>query len=371
MNSDAYSKFLGSVDGSGYYRQAGTCSGVRNSELSRVSSSVKNAHNRLGEALEAVEMGFSAGGGKVCWAVDFDDLFAQLAKLVRQHNVDSYSIMRAGNDGVFEELGVRYFFEDKGIAEKAVGAMRLWVVDMLIADEGYAMMVDNVDGVPTSGGRGGVDVFIATIDKVGVSLADAAHYASLKGKGGMALVRGGRGMYLFLVDNGRTNVFSKPVERGIMACAGCGRCKEVCPVSVMVGGRKGYDNVLWGPTGSVLLPRMEDEDEYAFVSMACTMCGRCEEVCPMQLNIRDMILACRANLVSERVFDKEDARRLRVLRWLLSSRRWLNSGRGVRDVTLRWLRWSGLKAWLKGRGRLRLPLAKKSFNARVVKGNEK
>lgn len=103
---------------------------------------------------------------------------------------------------------------------------------------------------------------------------------------------GPREVHLVLLDNGRTKVMNGPYQR-ILGCIRCGACLNVCPVYRQVSGHA-YGHVYPGPLGAVLVPAMEGVDKFGHLAKASSLCGACEEVCPVKIPIPEMLLRLRA-----------------------------------------------------------------------------
>ncbi|HLV90598.1 MAG: iron-sulfur cluster-binding protein [Acidimicrobiales bacterium] len=98
-------------------------------------------------------------------------------------------------------------------------------------------------------------------------------------------------VHVVIVDNGRTAVLSGDTAE-ILACIRCGACLNVCPVFRTVGGH-GYGSVYSGPVGAVLTPSLEGLGPWSDLPYASTLCGACEEVCPVGIRIPSMLLELR------------------------------------------------------------------------------
>ncbi len=98
-------------------------------------------------------------------------------------------------------------------------------------------------------------------------------------------------MYVILLDNGRTNLL-KPEVRESMYCIRCGSCLNACPVYKNIGGHA-YGATYSGPIGSVITPHLKGMSEYKHLSYASSLCGNCTEVCPVKINIHEMLLENR------------------------------------------------------------------------------
>jgi len=100
-------------------------------------------------------------------------------------------------------------------------------------------------------------------------------------------------MYVIFVDNGRTDVLATDC-REILRCIRCGACLNVCPVFRQSGGHA-YRSVYPGPVGAVLTPllRQAQFPEYADLPKASSLCGACNEVCPVDIPIPDLLLKLR------------------------------------------------------------------------------
>ncbi|MDR3568087.1 MAG: lactate utilization protein B [Syntrophobacteraceae bacterium] len=92
---------------------------------------------------------------------------------------------------------------------------------------------------------------------------------------------GPRELHVVLLDNGRSSLAAGQF-REMLHCLHCGACLNSCPVYRAVGGHA-YESVYPGPMGDVLSPLLWGLDAYADLPDACTLCGRCAEVCPMRI----------------------------------------------------------------------------------------
>lgn len=98
-------------------------------------------------------------------------------------------------------------------------------------------------------------------------------------------------MIVILLDNGRTNLL-KPKTREGLYCIRCGACLNACPVYKNIGGHA-YGTTYSGPIGSVITPHLKDIGEWKHLSYASSLCGNCTEVCPVRINIHELLLENR------------------------------------------------------------------------------
>lgn len=96
-------------------------------------------------------------------------------------------------------------------------------------------------------------------------------------------------MIVILLDNGRTNLLSNTKTRESLYCIRCGACLNACPVYKNIGGHA-YGSTYSGPIGKVITPHLEDIKSYKHLSYASSLCGNCTEVCPVRINLHELIL---------------------------------------------------------------------------------
>lgn len=96
-------------------------------------------------------------------------------------------------------------------------------------------------------------------------------------------------MYVILLDNGRTNLLANPKAREALYCIRCGACLNACPVYKNIGGHS-YDTTYSGPIGKVITPHLSGLHEYKHLSYASSLCGNCTEVCPVKINLHELLL---------------------------------------------------------------------------------
>jgi L-lactate dehydrogenase complex protein LldF len=107
---------------------------------------------------------------------------------------------------------------------------------------------------------------------------------------------GPREFHLVLVDNGRTNVLADAVGRQALNCIRCSACLNVCPVYERTGGHA-YGSTYPGPIGAILTPMLMGVDRAASLPYASSLCGACYEVCPVKINIPEVLVHLRRQVV--------------------------------------------------------------------------
>jgi L-lactate dehydrogenase complex protein LldF len=100
-------------------------------------------------------------------------------------------------------------------------------------------------------------------------------------------------LHVVFLDNGRTNVLASNC-REILRCIRCGACQNVCPIYRQASGHA-YRTTYGGPIGAVLSPLLFGDrfPELADLPKASTLCGACQEVCPVNIPIPDLLLRLR------------------------------------------------------------------------------
>jgi L-lactate dehydrogenase complex protein LldF len=125
---------------------------------------------------------------------------------------------------------------------------------------------------------------------------------------GVAAGDGPQEFHLVLLDNGRTNVLADEVGRQTLNCIRCSACLNICPVYERTGGHA-YGSVYPGPIGAILTPQLVGVEHAASLPYASSLCGACYDVCPVKINIPEVLVHMRG----EAVRAKQDAGGLKAL----------------------------------------------------------
>lgn len=103
-------------------------------------------------------------------------------------------------------------------------------------------------------------------------------------------------MFVILLDNKRTKLFDNDEQYPALKCIRCGACLNACPIYRNIGGYT-YDSTYSGPIGSVITPFFKGLKAYNHLSSACSVCGKCTEVCPVKIPLHHMLLVNRRDAV--------------------------------------------------------------------------
>ena len=176
--------------------------------------------------------------------------------------------------------------------------------NFLIAETGQHVLVTNEGNGDLTSNLPRVQIVIVGIEKVVPTLEDAScllrllarsatgqhfsNYTSLmSGPRREDDIDGPEQFHIVLVDNHRTDMLAGEL-REMLRCFRCGACINHCPVYGSVGGHA-YGWVYPGPMGSVVTPAMIGIENAPDLPHACTLNGRCAEVCPMSIPLPDLL----------------------------------------------------------------------------------
>jgi L-lactate dehydrogenase complex protein LldF len=109
---------------------------------------------------------------------------------------------------------------------------------------------------------------------------------------------GPKAFHVILLDNGRTRLLQEETERETLACIRCGACLNACPVYRETGGHA-YGSIYSGPIGAILSPQLQGLQHSRSLPYASTLCGACYEVCPVKINIPEVLIHLRGRVVRE------------------------------------------------------------------------
>jgi len=121
---------------------------------------------------------------------------------------------------------------------------------------------------------------------------------------------GAKELHIVMLDNGRAEILSGEC-REILKCIRCGACMNVCPVYRTVGGHS-YGWTYPGPMGIVLTTLLTGMAKSHPLVDASTLCGACDEVCPVRIPLVDLFLKLREQRVREGFSKPMEKRGMRV-----------------------------------------------------------
>ncbi len=104
--------------------------------------------------------------------------------------------------------------------------------------------------------------------------------------------------HVVLLDNGRSPILADKEARQTLQCIRCAACLNACPVYHQTGGHA-YESVYAGPIGAILTPQLHGMKEGRSLPYASSLCGACYEVCPVKINIPEVLIHLRGKVVRE------------------------------------------------------------------------
>jgi L-lactate dehydrogenase complex protein LldF len=245
--------------------------------------------------------------------------------------------------------------------------------NFLIADPGSVALTENEGNILFSSGVPDVHIVIASIDKIIPTITDletlwpllATYGSGQKITSYNTIVNGPRKgkendgpkeLYIILVDNWRSEVLAKNQQRKALTCIKCGACANICPVFKTIGGQVyGLPNP--SPIGAVTAQHTHGRAEYKHLSEASTLCGKCDNVCPVNIDIHNLLIENRNENREAENKGFFDNYTWKAIRGAMLNRKKMNRGETFKNLIIKS---SYKKDW--GESREFPSTAKKSFN---------
>ena len=140
-----------------------------------------------------------------------------------------------------------------------------------------------------------LDVFLKLLPRSGTGQRLTTYQSLITGTKRNPNDEGPEEVHIILMDNGRSKMLAHPVTRQSLACIRCGACLNACPVYQAVGGHA-YGSVYPGPIGAVITPQLIGIEKTKQLPYASSLCGACREVCPVKIDIPELLLHLRAEI---------------------------------------------------------------------------
>ena len=212
----------------------------------------------------------------------------QVAKIFKQENSDPEFLTQIAR----EQLREHFKSADAAISG----------VNFAIASEGAFVVCTNEGNADLGTSLAKVHIAVMGIEKIVPNLEDLGVFLRLLARSatGQPITTytsffkkpsEGKEIHLIIVDNGRSNILKEPTFANALKCIRCGACMNTCPVFRRVGGHE-YNYVIPGPIGSNLAAS-RDIKKYGKLAFASTLCGSCDNVCPVQINLHEQLVAYR------------------------------------------------------------------------------
>ncbi len=202
-----------------------------------------------------------------------------------------------------EALRQRFLQADMGISGVNFGVADSGAI-ALVTNEGNGRLTTTVPRIHVA--IMGIERMVESLDDLGIMLQVLARSATgqklsvyttlISGPARPHEPDGPEEFHLILLDNGRSKILGSQYAESLM-CIRCGACLNICPVYQTIGGHA-YGGVYPGPIGAVLTPLLQpDVTDQHQLPYASSLCGACQEVCPVRIAIPDMLLRLRADAV--------------------------------------------------------------------------
>jgi L-lactate dehydrogenase complex protein LldF len=262
---------------------------------------------------------------------DVEELTATARRVLRRKFIEA-ELGISGVNFAVAETGTVVVVENEGNARLSTSIPRIHVALM-----GIEKVLPRAEDLP---------VFLKLLIRSATGQKITSYVNLISGPRRAGEVDGPDQFYLVIVDNGRSRMLDDPLLRQTLYCIRCGACLNVCPVFQRIGGHA-YGSVYQGPIGAILTPQLLSAREAADHPFASSLCGACHEVCPVKIEIPEILLRLRARV-------KAEASGNRIERLVMAIWAWFMRSSSRYEVAARWLR--RLYPVLVRGGRMRPPI---------------
>lgn len=220
---------------------------------------------------------------ELAYTEDVDELTLSARKILR----NKFANADAGISGVnfaVAETGTLCLVENEGN-----GRLSTTVPDLHIAITGIEKVIEKLEDLPP---------LLNILPKTATGQPITTYVNMISGARKANEKDGPQEVHLVLMDNARSDIYSSDEFIDTLRCIRCGTCINHCPVYVQVGGHA-YGSTYPGPIGTVLEPQRIGLKQMGNLTSACSLCGACAEVCPVQIPLPTLINQLRAESINQ------------------------------------------------------------------------
>jgi L-lactate utilization protein LutB len=310
---------------------------------------------------------------KVIWATNAEDALQEIAAISNQQNLpvffdDAQIIKEIDKDFQSTKFNINKAtnFESSFIA--------LTKADFIVADSSSIVCLNHERNTKKLQGGAVTQIFVCGIDAVIQSFNDIELLAALQSTNkygepihaNISIYNGNKlneddalkeELFVILLDNGRSQILADHEQRAVLNCIHCNACSRSCPVALF-SGEKSYGSVYTGPYGALVSHHIENNNELTHLAFASTLCSKCNEVCPMNIDISSFLTYSRRNAVKNKHVSKTE--NLTIYFWKNAVMKRSNMDKGGAKVKGFMFKQLLRKAW--GNQRELPDMAPKSFN---------
>ena len=279
-----------------------------------------------GKSMVSEEIGLNEALGAAGIEVTETDLGEYIVQLAGEHpsHIIAPAIHKTRSDigRLFaHSLGIPYCEDPPTLTQAARKALRakFMAADMGVtgcnlacAETGHVAIVSNEGNIRMSSTMPRVHVVLMGMERViarledydvmlrllcrGAAAQDMATYVSyIHGPRRPEQADGPDVFHLVVLDNGRSKILADPRFREMLCCIRCAACLNVCPVYAKIGGHA-YGYPYCGPVGAVVTPLLVGINRARHLCQGETLCGACQAICPVNIDLPRMLLELRAQL---------------------------------------------------------------------------
>jgi L-lactate dehydrogenase complex protein LldF len=273
--------------------------------------------DNLDKLLLDFESSFSRNGGKVVWANNAKEAQSELVKIVEKHKANYVFL---GQSEIAKELQL-----EVGLNKEKITIFGQEPYQVVISQATFFCVESGLVGKTSPDAReqrifnqAKVKILFVGIESLVQSIQELDFFTRLQSinKTGELLpeyldfLTGGASKpdeetYLFLVDNGRTNVLKDKQQSQALTCIQCNACMYACSVYKHAG-NKTYDSIYKGPIGSIISAKYFSHEDFSHLYFASLLDGKPEQFCPVKIDFTKILLHNRKQFVEDGLSSKKD-----------------------------------------------------------------
>ncbi len=142
-----------------------------------------------------------------------------------------------------------------------------------------------------------LDIMFSMLARSAVGSRTSVYMSLITGPRAATDVDGPEELHIIIIDNGRSKVLASQFK-SVLRCIRCGTCMLECPAYRHVSGH-GYGALYPGPLGAALVPVLAGYKEFKDITQICSLCGACNDVCPVKIPLYETIYEHRRIIAEE------------------------------------------------------------------------